>query len=758
METQEAEVKLGANPHGNLEVRDRTCVLVVYLVVAAWAPALAAGQSVFEPPARAERLQLRAQPVASRMQIDGRLTEMDWASAAVATDFRQIEPHQGEPATHPSHVRVLYDAEYLYIGAVLHDPRGSDGVRVSELRRDFDTDQSDLFGVHFDTFLDGRNAIGFLTNPFGVQRDLQSFDDQGRLTDLNWDAPWRVATQVTDSSWVAEFAIPWTTLRYPPDATEFGINFIRTVKHANETSGWSPWPRGYTVLRMSYAGRLAGLQPPPPGTNLRVQPYSIVRRDQIEQTGIPARTDTEPQLGADVKWAITPTSVLDLTVNTDFAQADADIQQINLNRFSVFFPERRQFFLESASLYTLGLGSWGEPFFSRRIGLDGEGAAVPIDGGVRFTQRNTTRNLGLLAIRQRAAGDEPASSFFVARAVQNLGTQHRVGGMLVGRYDGTRLGQRSNQVAVLDGFVRPTASSYVRAALARSFTSGEGGDGNGAWLHAASQSNRGYFGWIQAYYGEQYNPESGFLPRGDLILTSPAVTLDLRPSWKPSWVRLFNPGFSSAFYHRASDSQFQEGDIYIYPVTTTFQNSAYFRPFIHPQWQRLESDFSPVPGLTIPAGAYNFTDFGFTFRDDLSRKLWWWVTAGTGAYFDGRKSHLIYRMRVAPSPRASLTIDYVGNRITDVGPQDVDVTTHLWYPELRLALNPRLQLSTLYQYNSTSRSSAWNARLSWEFRPLSYVYLVFNSRDYREPTGGWVGDPLPTESRLIAKATYLFQW
>jgi hypothetical protein len=731
--------------------------------MAVWASVLlgaapATAQTVFPPPVEAERLRLNGTPVGDRMRIDGRLDEASWQRATMAADFRQIEPKQGEPATHRTEVRVLYDAQYLYIGAVLHDPRGAEGVRVSDMRRDFDVDQSDLFGVQFDTFLDGRNAVGFVTNPLGAQRDLQSFDDQGRLTDLNWDARWRVVTEVNDSGWVAEFAIPWTTLRYPANATEFGLNFIRTVKHANETSGWSPWPRGYSVLRMSYAGRLVGVQPPPPGTNLRVQPYSIVRHDRVQQTTLPTRRDTKPELGGDLKWAITPTSVLDFTINTDFAQADADIQQINLNRFSVFFPERRQFFLESASLYTLGLGSWGEPFFSRRVGLDDAGAAVPIDAGLRFTQRNTQRNLGLLAIRQRASGEAPASTFLVARAVENLGAQHRVGGTLVSRFDGADFGARKNHVAVLDGFVRPTASSYVRAAFARSFTSGPRGEGNAAWFHAASQGNRGYFGWIQSYYSEEYRPESGFLPRSNLILTSPAVTLDLRPAWRPSWVRLFNPGFSSAFYHRASDGRFQEGDIYIYPVTTTFQNSAYFRPFVHPQWQRLESDFSPVPGLTIPAGDYDFTDYGFTFRDDLSRKLWWWVTVGTGGYFDGRKSYIIYRMRVAPSPRTSLTIDYIGNRITDTGVDAVDVTTHLWYPELRLALNPRLQLSTLYQYNSVNRSSAWNARLSWEFRPLSYVYLVFNSRDFREPDGGWTGDPLPSESRLIAKATYLLQW
>jgi hypothetical protein len=360
-------------------------------------------------------------------------------------------------------------------------------------------------------------------------------------------------------------------------------------------------------------------------------------------------------------------------------------------------------------------------------------------------------------VRQRADGETPASSFAVGRWVENLGTENRVGGMVISRFDDAR-GPRSsvqNVVGLADIFVRPTRSSYVRAALARSFTSGEGGEGMGAWFHAAMNSNRGYFGWIQAWYDEGYDPRAGFLPRRDLILTSPAVTLDLRPAWKPSWVRSFNPGFTSAFYNQASTGRFQEGSLTIYPATTTLGNGAYIRPYIQPQWQSLRQDFSPVPGLVVPAGDYTFTDFGVTFRDDLSRKLWWWVTVGTGAYFDGRKDLIVYRMRVAPSPRLALTVDYIGNRITGIGPDESDATTHLWYPELRVALDPRLQAVALYQYNSVTRSSSWNARLGWEIRPLSWLYVVYNDRDYRDPLADALA--LPHERQLLIKLSYVFE-
>jgi hypothetical protein len=240
------------------------------------------------------------------------------------------------------------------------------------------------------------------------------------------------------------------------------------------------------------------------------------------------------------------------------------------------------------------------------------------------------------------------------------------------------------------------------------------------------------------------------------MLTSPAVTFDLRPSWRPSWVRTFRPAVSTSFYHRASDGRFQEGSVYIAPFQITFQDGATWSIWARPEWQRLESDFSPVPGLQIDSGNYTFAQFGSTFRPDLSNRLWAYVTFATGGYYDGRRDQAIIRIRSAPNPHVSLTFDYEGNRLSDVGLTNASRTTHLFYPEVRLALDPRLQFMTLWQYSSVSRIASWNARIAWEFSPLSYIYLVYNDRNFVEG-GGMDAPSITGERHLILKVSWLRQ-
>jgi hypothetical protein len=195
--------------------------------------------------------------------------------------------------------------------------------------------------------------------------------------------------------------------------------------------------------------------------------------------------------------------------------------------------------------------------------------------------------------------------------------------------------------------------------------------------------------------------------------------------------------------------------VYLFPVGLTFPDGGSLRLWVTPEWQVLDAPFTPVPGVTVDSGRYRFAQYGATYRPDLSRRLWAYVTVQSGGYFDGRRNQVIARLRGAPDPRLALTVDYIGNRLRDVGPLGADETTHLFYPELRAALNPRLQLVGLYQYNSVSRLSSWNGRLAWEFRPLSFVYLVYNDRGFREPDGG--GPAAPTERRLVVKVAYLAQ-
>lgn len=721
-------------------------------------------QAVFPPPERPPVVEaVRAGDGA--VTIDGRLDEAAWQRAAPAENFVQAEPRQGAPASMGTEVRVLFDEQHLYVGVFCRDTTGREGLRVPDLQRDFDYFQHDLFGVSLDPFRDGRNSVAFQVNPRGAQRDLQVLD--GSIFNRDWDAVWKVRTTVSDSGWTAEIALPWSTLRYPRGGGSWGINFVRTLRRAGEISGWSAWPRVYTPYQMAYAGRLEGVEPPPPQANLQVKPYLVTRADRSGDAAFPG--DPELDLGGDLKWAVTPSTVLDLTVNTDFAQAEADRQVINTTRFSVFFPEKRSFFLENASLFEVGSSYSVLPFFSRRIGLDAQGRPVPIDAGARLTTRTSRRSAGALVLRQRGSGEAPASTFAVGRYLQNLGAQSSLGALVTARYDeaegadGDGRDASLNTVAAVDGFFRFSKTAALRAMASRSFTEGAGGEGYAGQVWLYNEANWGYVGHIQGLVTERYNAASSFVRRRDLVVTSPAVTLDARPAWRPRFVRRFQPGATGFFYHRASDRQFQEGSLTLRPATVELQNGSVIRPYAQPNWQRLEAEdaalFQPF-GIALQAGRYRYLRYGLYAASDLSRPLSASVDASAGGYFDGTLQTVEADVSAAPSPHAALSLRYELNRVRGLGLRAEGKTTHLLGPELRLALNPRVQFTAFYQYNTLADLAAWNVRFGYEFRPLSYLYLVFSDARYYVPTATRRAAPErfdPTQ-QVIFKLTYLAQF
>ncbi|MEZ5287951.1 MAG: DUF5916 domain-containing protein [Vicinamibacterales bacterium] len=507
--------------------RSRLAMLVACIALAG--PAVA--QQTFPPPAIPPRL--AAFRAAGDIRVDGVLDEADWARAPEAAGFVQAEPRQGEPATEGTIVRVLYDERNLYIGAVCRDSRGSDDLRVRDLRRDFDETTDDFFGVAIDGVRDGRSAMVFRVNPRGALRDQQSID--GGLVDVDFDAVWTARTSRGDTGWVVEIAIPWSTVRYAP-GDRWNINFQRVHRGLNESSGWSPWPRVVQPFRMDYAGELTGLEPPPPGRNLRLQPYALA--DTVRAGDAGARR-TRADIGTDLKWAVNTNTVVDLTVNPDFGQTDVDRQVVNLTRFSVFFPERRQFFLENRGVFFTGNGSRLEPFFSRRIGLDAAGEPIPIQAGARVTARSARHAVGVLAAAQ---GDDGLhSQFGVVRYVRNLSGQNRIGGLLTARHDSDGT---TNLVGGIDAFWRP---SRRRSCGARSRSRPPAAGAGGGWpamSWAANDANWGYMGYISELVTSGYDARTGFVLRNDYVRISPAVTLDWRPAWKPAAVRRFQPGFT----------------------------------------------------------------------------------------------------------------------------------------------------------------------------------------------------------------------
>ena len=345
-----------------------------------------------------------ASPAVEAPAIDGRLDEDVWEGAEPFTDFVQAEPFEGEPATERTEVRILFDDEAIYIGAMLYDSDPA-GIIATDARRDSGLDDTDSFRVVFDTYHDLQNGFVFGTTPAGLEYDgqlsnaggggggmgggpqLRARTGSGGGFNVNWDASWTVATQVTDQGWSAEFAIPLRTLRYGDSPQTWGINFHRNIRRKREEDYWSPVARIYDLYRLSSAGELHGLQLQSP-RNFKVTPYALAAAGRDYAAQVEAETNAD--FGVDAKVGLTPSLNVDLTYNTDFAQVEVDDQQINLSRFNLFFPEKRPFFLENAGNFSMGQGSAVDLFFSRRIGIGPGGVPVPILGGARLSGRRAT--------------------------------------------------------------------------------------------------------------------------------------------------------------------------------------------------------------------------------------------------------------------------------------------------------------------------------------------------------------------------------
>jgi Domain of unknown function (DUF5916)/Carbohydrate family 9 binding domain-like len=717
------------------------------------APALA--QEVFPPDS--VKPQAQAVEITQSLQIDGKLTEAEWQKAKPVSAFVQVEPFQGQRATQATEVRVLFNRQYLYIAAQARDSLGRAALRVPDFRRDFDFQAHDQFGIAIDAFNDRRNAMAFITNPYATQRDFLAFDD--RLYDTDWDGLWRVRTHRTDSGWVAEVAIPWQTLRYPKAADSlqsWGINFFRNRRKTNELSAWARFPRAFSPLRMEYAGQIVGLRPPPPRPNVRVQPYLLAVADRFDGTEVGYTSPNSLKLGGEVKWAVNPNTVLDLTFNTDFAQADADRQVNNATRFSVFFPERRQFFLENASLFGVGLAPADnlvggamriQPFFSRRIGLDDLGNPLPVDAGARWVYRSSKTNYGGLLMRQRPLDDTPGATFAVGRYSRNLGQYNRVGGLFTLKQ--TDAGQR-NLVGAADGFFRLSKTLTLNTMAIASGNAGGTGQGAAGYANFQYNSNQLTAWATTSLVTRDFAPEVGFVSRSNVVALTPGFFAIIRKPWVPKFIRGLEPGMFTEIYWNATTGQLQEAQVSLNPVWLALQSGGFLGLFVNPSFQRLDDTFSPF-GIDIAPGSYQYLRYALFARSDQSKKISYFLNAETGGYYDGRLDYLRATLRLAPLPHANFNLTYEGNWVRNLGPARTTEQVSLLGVEGRLALHPRLQLIGFYQYNTLQAREIWNMRLAWEFQPLSFVYLVFNQR-------GYTTTERQLSQQYLGKITYLKQF
>src|SRR6185503_16752003 len=501
----------------------RGVILTVFLTLPAPAAAQSAASSVAIDYERAHESRKLVPPrLTSPIALDGRLDEPAWASAALAKGFLQNDPREGAPATFDTEVRVLYDADAIYLGLFARDDSPGK-IIVSELKKDFDTGRSDAFIFIIDSFRDLRNGYMFAINPGGAKWDGQ-MSNEGRETNASWDGIWDVAARIGDDGWYAEVRVPFRTMKFKPEDTQtWGINFQRRNRRLNENSFWSPIPRIQSLSRVSLAGTVENLQQVRPGRSFRLKPWALA-----SATSIPGKTTGDGDAGLDLKLGVTNGLTFDATVNTDFSQVEADEQQINLTRFSLFFPEKREFFLENSGVFQFGAGALNmgggggggrqNPsqdmtlFFSRQIGLSAAGDALPILAGLRLTGRAGPFSVGVMNVEQRRHDGVAATNFTALRLRRDILRASDIGVMVLNKDGAT-----TNRVVGADANFRFFTDLRFNAAVAKTMSPGSVTPGTGRdWYSRTTASYRSSFWDLRAFYqaiGERFNDEMGFVPR-----------------------------------------------------------------------------------------------------------------------------------------------------------------------------------------------------------------------------------------------------
>jgi hypothetical protein len=509
---------------------------------------------------------------------------------------------------------------------------------------------------------------------------------------------------------------------------------------------------------MTYAAQIKGLKLPPASANIRVQPYTLFQAGKSTNNLNQTTKNNSFKAGGEVKWAVNPRSVLDFTFNTDFAQADVDRAVNNLTRFNVFFPERRQFFLENSGVYAGADITNVKPFFSRTIGLANSqfnADPVPIDAGIRYTDRNQKRTLAGLYVHQHSTDNQAGANFGVLRYLKNYGKQNNIGVMLTHRLDEQDLSkgfrQHNNTTFSIDGFVRPNDDVTIQYIASAARNNSNDSIGFAGSFFTGWFPNKAYLGWLTDVVSEKYVPGMGFVFANNTIKHNPGGYYIWRPKkgWWSKWIRRWDPGLFVNWFQNASDLKTQEFNLYLFPVYIITKSNGQIEYSVTPTWQNFNFSF-PILGRPIATGKYHYIRQFIRYETDASKKISLESKFEWGGYYNGKLSTLTLAGRFAPLPHIAFTANYEHNTFKNFGTTNDNFKTDLYTAGLRLAANPRMQLSAFYQYNTFDKRARWNVRGSWEFAPLSFLYLVFNESSFRD-------SPVQNQS-FISKLTYLKQF
>ena len=687
------------------------------------------------------RLQMQAVRATSPIVIDGVLDEDIWKRAFPASGFIQADPLEGVPATESTEVRVAYDDDYLYIGALCRDVDPEDIV-VNEIRKDFAGRDQDTFEVLLDTFADRRNGFVFSTNSRGAKADTQ-IANEGRDVNTNWDAVWWVEARTNREGWTAEFRIPFKTLRFETgEGKSWGINFARRVRRKNELSYWSPVSRAYSIFRASSAGTLIGLPPLQKGRNLRIKPF--LAAGAVRGVG-ENEFDRDVTAGVDVKAGITPSLTFDATINPDFAQAEADEQQVNLTQFSLFFPEKREFFLENAGIFYFGdiprnsrtVARFRPPeedlllFFSRRIGLNDAGAQEPLHGGVRLTGRAGGFTLGLMTMQSKDDDGRPSTNYTVARVRRDLFRSSDIGAIILSREPNGDNGD-FNRVVGVDTNFRFFRNLSINGFFARSESPGVTTDQDSTKASIGWEDSKKRLQTSIMKIGEGFRDDLGFVRRT-------GVTRQFYDgAWFPEpevlrkrGIRRIEPHARTWIYNDPS-GQLVSRLIHV-ANQTTWNNGSYMEYAYEPRVELISRPFNIAPGVSIPNGRYDWTQHLVLFEGDHSKPLSGSIRYTFGGFWSGSQRNVQTSLLYRPNYRMVFDLGLQVSNISLDLPK-AEFTTTLVNLRTGYSFSSNMFLDTLLQYRNDVKQFSANVRFNLIHRPLSDFFIVYNESQFTDAT------------------------
>jgi hypothetical protein len=676
-----------------------------------------------------DRFKIHAKRLTGSIKLDGNIDEKDWLKAESAGDFYMVLPYDTGHSVAKSEVKMAYDDKAFYLAFVFHDTLP--GRRpVESMRRDFTFANNDNFLFFIDTFNDQTTGYSFGVNAAGALWDGAM--SGGAASSMSWDCKWEAKTKNYPDKWVSEMRIPFKSVRYKSGVDHWNIQFSRQDLKMNEKSAWAPVPRQFPTASLAYAGQLIWETPPPKsGLRLALIPYLFGSASRnFEKQGT---TLYKKNFGFDAKLGLSSSLNLDLTYNPDFSQAEVDDQVINLQRFELYFPEKRQFFLENSDLFG-NFGTSGiRPFFSRRIGLD-----APVDGGFRLSGKlGQDLRIGLMDMQTGSEGDYLSRNFFVATVQKKIFSRSNIGAILVNKQQmnvpASWNGNNYNRVAGLE-YNLASRNNFWNAKLftlksftPKSTTAEEYSQG----LNVIYSRTKYLLELTQLYVGRDFNAEAGYVPRGDFLRINPKATLKFYP--KKSSIE--NYGFTAEF-----DNYFQPGTRKISDRELSFNYYTNFKNRVHLEFKAnywyvlLRKDFDPTNkgAHFLQAGSsYHWGDATLIFNSDNRKTFKYNAQAGYGGYFNGTRWFVQGDFNYRFQPYGYLSLIYSYNQLYLPEPWQ---HTGFWLigPKLDVTFTDKLFFTTYVQYNKQADNLNINARFQWRYKPVSDIFLVYTDNYFPE--------------------------